>query len=285
MRSVSFSAKEIVIGSSLPALFYSYSKRIPIVYQTISKPTFFDRFSNNLDLSEFNIKNDNVCLKSSTCDKIVGIKKILLWNKLFFNLSLNGLVLCPNQPTSSRLSKNSFTCFYDTTSEVIKFEKAVIFDGSNISGIKTTYKKDLQVLDWMNIRSGSKQKKQIDLLESKDKFVNEVLFYTSKRSGNTKYKDCVAVSYLSKDQLRMVEYTDTYAMFKVRRMMKAAGLKGTANGFYDQYPEKKRHYDIRIDPTKREINKMIVSCYPEEENNSIVFDSRSFEELLNDYRG
>ena len=284
LKGIALKTPELIIGSSLSALCYSYKNKLPLVYQRIAKPHPFERFSEDIDLSVFNMTNDRSVLKKPQGSKLVGIEKIILWNKLFLNLSLNGLIACPGEPTSSRLSGNVFKYFYNTTSAQIDFEKAIIFDGSGVAGIQTVYQKKHQVLDWMNIKSGAKQKKEIDLIESENNFVNEVIFYRSQRSGNTNYKDCLAISYLSEKELREVEYTDTYAMFKVRQMMKAAGLKGQANGFYDQYPDKKRYYDIRIDPTKRQINRMVVSCYPDEENESIYFNSKTFEEILNGER-
>ncbi len=284
MRGVSFKTSELIIGSSLSALLYSYINSLPIVYQRLSKPHPFERFTENVDLSAFNIINDKCVIKTPKGNKTFGTKKIDLWNKLFLHLSLNGLVACIGEPTSSRLSGNVFKYFYDTTTTQIDFEKATIFDGTEIAGLQTVYKNKAQILDWMEIRSGAKQEKEIDLIESEECFVNEVVFYRSQRSGNTKYKDCLAISYLNEKQLREIEYTDTYAMFKVRQMMKAAGLKGQANGFYDQYPDKKRYYDIRISPTKRQINKIILSCYPDEENKSVIFNSKTFEEILYDER-
>ena len=261
---------------------YAYQNRLPLVYQKVSKPHKLERFSKDIDLSVFGVKNEHTFLQTPSGEKVQGIKKIILWNKLFLNLNLNGLILTPDSPTSSRIDATGFTCFYGTTSLRVGFDKAIIFNGENIGGIQTTYKERIQVLDWMDINSGAKQNKQIDILESDDHFVRKIIFYPSERSSNTTYRDCLSVSYLTEKNLREVEYTDTYAMFKVRQMMKAAGLKGQANGFYDQYPDKRRHYDIRISPTKRQINKDVLSCYLDEEIDSIEFNFKTIEEILSD---
>ncbi len=282
MKGLTFKVNEIIVGSNLAALYYAYKNNLPLVYQNISKPNSLERFSENTDLSSLNIKNEITSFQTPRGEVKKGIKKIFLWNKLFFNLNLKGLVVCPDSPTSSRIGANVFTCFYGTTSLRIDFDKATIFNGENIAGVQTVHNNLIQVFDWMNINSGSKQNKQVDILESNDNFVKKIIFYPSKRSGNTKYKDCLAISYLTEKNLREVEYTDTYAMFKVRQMMKAAGLKGVANGFYDQYPDKRRHYDIRISPTKRQINKDILSCYLDEDTDTISFNLKTIEEMLSD---
>ena len=283
MRDHEYYFEEVVLGNTLAAVTYSSAKDIPLVYFKSNPPHQFESFATGLDLSLYGIANTKNELIMPSGVLTEGKNKLEVWNKTIFKQALKGLVLFPFSKDSVRIKDETNLNIIQGNSRVnIKFETLRVFDGSSVGGLQVEYEDLFEVIDWINIGSGAKQKKQVDIIKTKNNFVNEVRFYPSERTGNSTYKDCAAISYLEPEQLLEVEYTDTFAKFEVRRLMKEAGLKGTANGFYDQYPDKERHYDIRLDPVKREINKPIKKCYTEEQNDRVIFDFRVEEEILND---
>jgi hypothetical protein len=283
MRDHKYYFDELVLGNTLPAVTYSHINKTPLVYPSNNPPHRFEFFAPDTDLSAYG--SNNLIIESASPDKIIkeGKNKLEVWNKTIFKLALKGLVLFPFEKDSLRLGDDNNLHLFQGSSRInISFDVLRVFDGQSTNGIHVIYEDFHQVLDWINISSGAKQKKEIDIIKTKNNFVNEVRFYPSSRTGNSTYKDCVAISRLTSKQLMDVEYTDTFAKFEVRKLMKESGLKGTANGFYDQYPDKERHYDIRLDPTRRDINKIIKECYTTEQNNKVIFDYRSEEEILSE---
>jgi len=281
VRDHSYYFEEIVLGNSLPALTYSLVKNVPIVFSKDTPPHPFEFFDPHLDLSIYNTQNLVTEVISPTGVEEEGANKLEVWNKVIFKMGLRGLVLFPFKKDSLRIEKENTLRIVEGSSLInICFDQLVVFDGQGVEGLQVEFDGLHQVIDWINISSGAKQKKDLDVIRTGNNFVNEIRFYSSPRTGNSTYKDCAAISYLTSDELMEVDYTDTFAKFEVRRLMKNVGLKGTANGFYEKYPNKERHYDIRLDPTKREINKRTKNCYSIEQNQSIIFDRRSEEEIL-----
>jgi hypothetical protein len=84
--------------------------------------------------------------------------------------------------------------------------------------------------------------------------VREVYFYPTERmSGNHQNKDLVAISYLTKEQLNDIEYSDLYARYKILSMMRKAGIKGARNGRDVNNPHKYKYYLPKIESSGREI--------------------------------
>ena len=282
MRDHKYYFEELVLGNSLSAVTYSLIKNVPLVFAQNAPPHPFEFFDPKIDLCVYGSENSNREMSTPSGFLVQGKNKLEIWNKTVFKLALKGLILFPFDKDSVRIEdKSRLNIIWGNSRVKISFNILRVFDGRNIKGLQVEYGPRHQVIDWINVGSGAKQKKQIDIIRIENNFVNEVYFYPSKRSRNSSYRDCVAISYLTPEELMKVEYTDTFAKFEVRKLMKEAGLKGTANGFYDQYPKKERHYDIRLDPVKREINKVVKKCYTLEQNNKIVFDFRNEEEVIN----
>ena len=67
---------------------------------------------------------------------------------------------------------------------------------------------------------------------AKDKnFVSHIYFYPSERiSGNHDLKDACAVSYLSEEQLTLLEYSELMSRFETELLMLEHGIEGSGNG-------------------------------------------------------
>jgi len=166
------------------------------------------------------------------------------------------------------------------TSQFYGLESHILNDFEEVQSANFLSPKKFKILDWFNVRSGCKHK--FDYFCTDDDFVKEVYFYPTERmDGKHNLKDLVAISYLTKEQLSDVEYSDTYARFKILALMKENGIRGSRNGRDQKYPEKYKYYAVRIEATTRDVftpEKDIFSIAPAEKD--IIFDNRSVEDII-----
>jgi hypothetical protein len=153
-----------------------------------------------------------------------------------------------------------------------------VFDDHNVYGLPLIKERKIgksRVLDWFDVRSGMEH--EHDLLETKDEFIREVIFYPSDRFGNQASgrirKDLVAVSFLEDHQLKDFEYSDTMARFKILQMMKDAGIRGARNGRDVNNPEVYRYYSPKIEATQREIIPDVTNYYDEDPRFEFRYDT------------
>ncbi len=171
-QNFKFEQDKIVIGSGLDALLYAFTKNLPLIFNQYLPPNEFERFGTDIDLSIFGIlDNDGL-----------GIPKLQLWKRLCFSLSLAGHLPLPHNTTSIRIlpEENIIEAHVSEAKKVlIGYTELIIFDARGLDGLETIEKKkEYEVLDWMNIRSGGKH--DIDVLESEESFVKQINFYLSK---------------------------------------------------------------------------------------------------------
>jgi hypothetical protein len=135
-----------------------------------------------------------------------------------------------------------------------------------------------KVFDWIDATSCTTHPHQY--FETEDNFIREIYFYPTERlDGNhPNKKDLVAISYLTEEQLRDYEYSDTYAKFKVLNIMKEAGIKGARNGRDMLDKTKYKHYALKVQPYKREVVSLQKNLYDDIDN--IEFMYQSEEDIL-----
>jgi len=222
--------EKIVVGGNLNALLYSYTNDVPLVINKMLLPHRFELFQSSNALE--------------------------LWNKLFFVLSASGLNLVGERARMIRIRENEINITtLGARALKLGFQKLIIFDDKNVSGLPLPLKEndDFIVLDWMISRSCEKHTH--NYLDTPDKFVNKVHFYPTDRvdGHHPTIKDMVAVSYLSEKQLNDFEYSDTYAKFKVIKMLKDLGIKGSKSGA--------SNYALKVEVEKREIKRAKMDLY------------------------
>tara|TARA_Y100000034_G_scaffold122819_1_gene168752 strand:- start:918 stop:1844 length:927 start_codon:yes stop_codon:yes gene_type:complete len=284
MNNHTYEYDELVIGSGLNALAYSYLNSMPLVFNNIKKPFFFESFPLGLDTAHLFYKNVERDLKGFKEDKQIGASKSELWKRLLFVYSLAGLSPLSNHAASMRIdSKNSIKVMtQDFKSVSMKFNKLRIFDDEDILGLAQPKEetKKYKVVDWIDVKSGMVH--PYDFLKSSIDFVREVYFYPSERiDGKSNKKDLVSISYLDEQQLQDHDFSDTMARFKILKMMKRAGIKGARNGRDVLRPEQYKYYALNIKPRKRELRKLrLLNRYENEEN--LIFDYRTDEQIIND---
>jgi len=286
MRNHVYEFDEIVIGSSLNALTYSYFNSKPIIFCELKKPQFFEFFDFNFDLSKLSVEQYEFKLRSPTLTKMVGTSKLEVWERLSFILSLSGLTPVSNNAASIRIySDDNIIKLFTKNSRMVKFkfDKIRIFDDTNVAGLGLPIKqqKNYRVIDWVDVKSGMSH--PFTYIQGNDTFVNEIFFYPSKRfDGSRNRKDAVSISYLNEEQINNFDYSDTYVKFKTLSMMKDAGIKGARNGKDASNPDKYKYYALKIETSWREIQKIKMDSYKNTSN--LFFDYRTEEEVYNSYK-
>jgi hypothetical protein len=177
-------------------------------------------------------------------------------------MSLSGNLLTPHDVESLTIKDDRLDIFSGrpTRKYSFSFQNLIFFNTHGLRNIEYEYleEKEFVVYDWINIRGGCKH--EYDILESKDDFVRRIFFYPSDRiDGNNNFKDAVAISHLNEDQLADYNFSDTMARFKVKKIMKDAGIRGPKNGlnpnYPDRSPEKYKFRPIKVEYFGRQIKK------------------------------
>jgi hypothetical protein len=281
IRDISFSYKKIVIGSSLNALLYSFLNNVPFVYVSIDTPHRFAHFTAEQDLSFFGLENKSHTLASPTSTKVVGSSKDILWEKLYFYLTLAGLNPVADKASSIKIGDKELKVFtHKARMAKINFEELIVFSDEGVSGLPTpteTPEKKYKVYDWFDVRSGMKH--GFDWLDGDSDFVKEILFYPTERvDGNQVFKDAVSVSYLTEAQLHSFDYSDINARFKTLKMMKAAGIRGARNGRDMLDKSRYKYYAVKIENSKRATDCLSKAVYNSTE--TIKFNNNSFDDII-----
>jgi hypothetical protein len=282
IRNISFTYDKFVIGSSLSALLYCFLNNIPFAYVKLEHPHRFDHFSPEQDLSFFGLENNSHTLVSPTSTKIIGSNKDILWEKLYFYLTLSGLNPVADKASSIKVGDKELKVFtHKARMAKINFEELIIFTDEGVSGLPTPTQppqKKYKVYDWFDVRSGMKH--EYDYIQDNTEFVSEILFYPTDRvDGNQVYKDAVSISCLTEKQLNSFDYSDINARFKTLKMMKGAGIRGARNGRDMLNKSRYKYYAVRIENSIREIQSLGKTLY--DSTDTLKFNVDSFDDIIN----
>tara|TARA_R110000765_G_scaffold78614_1_gene154648 strand:+ start:1365 stop:2294 length:930 start_codon:yes stop_codon:yes gene_type:complete len=223
----------IVIGSSLSALLFAFSNRYPILFTEPDYPFRFDHLDVGRDLSCIKIPQQQRVLATHSGEFTVGCPKYLLWERLMFLLTLEGLVPLSNLCCSVREVGNRIICSNDYSKIAeIEFGTCHYFGDRSAHGFVTEKKlaeEEYVCYDWVAFNRGGKHK--IDHIKTDDNLTNEVWFYSSDRiDGATPVKDACVVSILNTTQIDSFDFSETMARFKLISEMEDRGMKGVFNG-------------------------------------------------------
>jgi hypothetical protein len=96
--------EEIVIGSSLSALIFAYNNELPIYFSEPKEPRLIDYMNPDDNVDLFGIENTTQTMRSFGEEKIIGVRKSILWGRLLFILALDGKAPVSNLCKSMRYS-------------------------------------------------------------------------------------------------------------------------------------------------------------------------------------
>ena len=284
MKALKSESAELVVGATLSALLYSYYTGYPLVYLEPSIPFRFDYFQPYFDLDKIVEQPEPREIITLDLKKKVGLPKRDMWERLYFILSLSGKIPYADKVKSVRIEediniitrkRNTFNC-----------ESVRIFDDKQVQGLSQKIsgeEKTFNVYDWINVHSGTTH--SLDFIaDISGSVIEEIIFYPSDRiDGNHNKKDIVCVSSMTERQLNDYRFSDTYVRFKVESLMKEAGIRGARNGRDQLKPEKYKYYALKLESAEREVRDVSLSSETDDER--VVFDSRTPEEIIKKYRG
>ena len=203
--------EQIVIGSSLEALMFAFIRELPVFFSVAERPFRFDYLDPEVDLAALRLQNESRSLKTFGEDRIVGLPKELLWERLMFLLSLQGKTPLANLCASMRYTGEALICSdeYAKIAE-IKFQQAYYFGDRNCYKLLDQSRVDngkYICYDWISFNRGGKH--EIDFIETDDAFVKHIWFYPSDRiDGNSPVKDACVVSYLTEEEVFDFDFSD-----------------------------------------------------------------------------
>ena len=262
LKSHVYKQKEVVIGGNLNAFVYAREKGCYIIPNTLDCPFAYDPSSPLLDLG---VETSN---------------PLLAWGLMAYTLAAKGLNPFVNKVKHIRINEEEklLTVNLGTLNMArVSYEKLRLFDTENISGLSFEPEEEVlgyRVFDWFDVRSGMKH--DMDFIEDANSdFVKKIHFFLSERiDGNYDKKDLVSESFLTEEQLRNIDYSDSISRLKTINMMKEAGIKGKKNGLGS-------NVSIKIELWKREIKKLKnIKTF---QKGDIMVDGRSLEEVVNEF--
>jgi hypothetical protein len=238
---------KIVIGSGLNAATYAFLNDLTLIQNCQDPPLIYEK------------------------------EKLRLWNYTLFSLSLAAKIPITNEVQFIRIDDGNELLVSTKNNQVVRFayEELIVFDDENIQGLtllKSTKGKK-KVLDWFHVKSGMSH--VVEIIKTDSNFVEEIKFYISERLDGVHMnkKDLVATSYLNDEQLRDIEYSDSYVRLKVLNLMKQNNIRGNSNG-------QGKHYALQIEHAEREVKNISKNKYKEEKG--IKFCSFSHEGSLSE---
>jgi len=268
---------EIVVGSSLEALLYAFRTDRHVIFTNYDLPFEHDYFDVSLDFDFLNVK-EQYNLTSQNNKIIYGPKKINIWRKLFFLLSMSGRIIFGDRVRSLKVEGDKLIVGLELSRRrKVSFSHLYIFDDLNITGLPDIERCEQQksiVYDWANCLSSERH--MYDLLIYKEDFVNQVYFYESKRVGRG-IKDIVSVSFIQPERIKEFEFSETYVKFRLTQIFKELGIRGSRNGRDVDNPSRYKHYAVDIEPANRVIKHRKKNIYSDIER--LTFVELSLEDI------
>ena len=162
------------------------------------------------------------------------------WAEKIYGLYNSGLVPFVSLEEAIRVQPEEKVIKIATNHNVyiIKYDNLHLFDDHNVTGVHLERKLIYyRVIDWFDCQGLY----DLDFSEvtTEDNFVNKLkLFKTQRIDGDQKYLDLLCESFLSEEQLKKFDYSDTMARLKVESMLKERGLHKIALSLWkrDIYP-------------------------------------------------
>jgi hypothetical protein len=230
-------------------------------------------------LDKFYIEQNKKIYKSPESEYAFGIQKSLLWDKLYFLLSVKGLMPLSDLCDTIRYDGDVLTCAteYEKLCK-ISFDKCYYFGDNKVHKLVTKRRiknARYKIFDRVAFNRGGKH--DIDYLKTGDDFVREVWFYSSDRvCGDTGVKDACVLSILTDDELKNNDYTQTMTSFKLIHSMKHRGMKGKFNGYTKNGTA--RYYNFRTSHIDRSV--YLIDLPEWEETEKVKNINTSVEELI-----
>ena len=254
----------VVIGSTLSAAIFAYLHKYPLLFTSPNPPRQFEYFQPHLRFDEWGLLSENQQLHTTADSIEIGTSKFLLWERILFLLSMDGLLPLSNLCATMRESGEKIVCS-DEYSKIheFAFDTCHYFgDSGAVNIVVEASVEEAQYIcyDYIAFHRGGKH--AVDYMHTGDNFVGEIWFYSSDRiCGNTGVKDACVVSRLTETQLADPNYSETMARFKMEKCMTEKGMRGPVNGYTSRGTPK--YYNFKTSHRRRQIFRADAPSYIE----------------------
>ena len=92
MKEHVYEYDEVVVGNDLPALLYSYKHCCPVIFKNTNPPETYEYLDKDINLQNLFFLEEEKTLELPNEQKIVGTRKLELYNRLLYVLSFSGLM-------------------------------------------------------------------------------------------------------------------------------------------------------------------------------------------------
>jgi hypothetical protein len=189
-----FRWKDVVIGADLDAIEFAYDNKYFLIK---NRDPYHHSYENIEDV----------------------------WAEKLYQLYNLGLTPFINKINNLRvLSEDKLIrVFTDSDVFTIQYENIHVFDLENVAGAHMDRKfLHYRVVDWFDCRG--LHNLGFDEILTSDDFVRKIKLFQSLRiDGDQKYMDLLCESFLSEDQLKVFEFSDTMVRFKAIDLLKNLG--------------------------------------------------------------
>ena len=183
--------KNVVIGADLDAVEYAHSNNFFLIKNRMPRHHSYE-----------------------------GIENV--WAEKCYQLYVLGLSPFMDKAASIRVfpDKKLIKIFTQKDVFTILYEKLRLFDTENVSGVTIQRKlKHYRVVDWFDCKG--LHSLSFDEVKTGHKFVNRVKFFKTLRiDGDQKYLDLLCESFLSEEQLKSFDCSDTMVRLKAAGLLK-----------------------------------------------------------------
>ncbi len=149
------------------------------------------------------------------------------WSEKIYHLHEMALVPFVDKPNNLRIipEEKILKIFTDRNVYTVRYNKLHLYDDENIEGVSLDREVlHYRVVDWFDCQG--LYNLGFDEIITSDKFVNIIkLFKTRRIDGNQKYLDLLCESFLTEDQLKNFDYSDTMARLKIESLLKQHNIE------------------------------------------------------------
>lgn len=196
-----FKHEAVVVGSSLPALFFAWKHQMPVFAGKLEAPFEFDFFE-----GPFLGFSGETLLKTNIGEIKRGPQKLLVWNHLFFELSLGGLIPLGSNSESVLLDiekrRVSAVTAWMNREAVCEFERAYVFDPELL---EPEVERTKLTRDWMQVANLFFSEDYDVIFPDHMPGFNEILLYLSPRRA-FQGKDAICVFEGSEHSLQETKF-------------------------------------------------------------------------------
>lgn len=266
MRDHIYRTEELVIGGSLEAAMYAYTRRTNLLYTQSEHQRFFEFLDPSVDLRQLNLENGISRLPSPEGIKVLGTMKKIIWSEIVLRLNLLGKIFASHRSVSIRVESDNLVKISMVGGRTISIqpERIKIFHPCNVSGLEhllvSSGGDQIIVYDWLSYNLIKMPK--FWYFEPKGKVLKKFFLYK-----NTRSHDLVAISNFESSQLDDPNYGDMSTKFDILDTFDSYGIS---------------YNEANLKPRLREAFPLANSRYESTEN--IEFLDLSVQEILRDYK-